>query len=140
MAKKQGKGTAVTFVSTSGNIAGVAITDVQDGGASVEGLDGVEMTSTAMAKIPNELIDEGTVTLTLLHDPLVDVYQLLKEVGVLTITSPISVSGNSTAESETGNAFISNYSKGRPVNALMTSTIEFTWSGDGTYTYVPESA
>jgi len=139
MAKKQGKGTAVTFVSTSGNIAGVCITDVQDGGASVAGLDAVCMTSVAQEKIANELPDQGTVTLSLLHDPTIDVRQLLGEKGLLTVTSPLSEAGNSTPESETGNAFMSNYSKGRPVNELMSSTIEFTWSGDGSYTYVPEA-
>lgn len=140
MGKKQGKGTAVTFVSASGDIAGVCITDVQDGGVSVGALDGVCMTSVAQEKVANELPDLGTVTVSLLHDPTIDVYKLIKEKGVLTITSPISVTGNLTAESETGNAFISNYSKGRPVNELMSSSIEFTWSGDGSYVYTPESA
>jgi len=80
------------------------------------------------------------VTVSLLHDPEINVRQLLSETGVLTITSPISAPANATAESETGNAFMSNYSKGRPVNQLMSSTIEFTWSGDGSYVYTPEGA
>lgn len=140
MSKKQGKGTAVTFVSASGDITGICITDVQDGGASVEALDGVCMTSVAQEKIANELPDQGTVTVSLLHDPEINIRQLLGEKGVLTITSPISAPPNATAESETGNAFMSNYSKGRPVNQLMSSTIEFTWSGDGSYVYTPEGA
>ena len=139
MSKGQGKGTAVTFVSTSGNITGVCITDVQDGGQSVNMEDGTCMTSTAMEKIANKLIDYGTVSLSLLHDPEVNVQQLLGETGVLTITSPLTGAATTVPESETGNASLSNYSKGRPVGTLMSSTIEYTWSGDGTYTYVPES-
>ena len=140
MAKKQGQGTTVTFVSASGNIAGVCITDVQDGGATVSMEDAVCMSSTEMEKIGNELIDNGTVSLTLLHDPEVNVRQLLKEKGVLTITSPISAPPNATPESETGNAVLTSYSKGRQVKTLMSSTIEFTWNNDATYTYVPEGA
>ena len=139
MSKGQGKGTAVTFVSASGNISGVCITDVQDGGQSVNMEDGTCMDSTAMEKIANKLIDYGTVSLSLLHDPEVNVQQLLGETGVLTITSPLTGAATTIPESETGNASLSNYSKGRPVGTLMSSTIEYTWSGDGTYTHVSES-
>ena len=66
-------------------------------------------------------------------------WQLLGETGVLTITSPLTGAATTVPESETGNASLSNYSKGRPVGTLMSSTIEYTWSGDGTYVYVSES-
>ena len=137
MSKKQGKGTTVTFVSASGNISGVCITDVQDGGQTVAMEDAVCMDSTEMEKIGNELIDLGDVTVSLLHDPEVNVRQLLSEKGVLTITSPVSNAG--APESETGNAVMSSYSKGRPVGTLMTSSITFSWNGDGTYTYTAEA-
>lgn len=135
---KQGKGTTVTFVATEGNISGVCITDVQSGGQSVNMEDGTCMDSVAMIKIANELIDYGTESITLLHDPTVDVQQLVGKTGVLTITSPLSDSANSTQESGTGTATLSNFSVGRPVGTLMSSTIEFTWKGDD-YAHVPES-
>ena len=77
MAKKQGKGTQLTFVSASGNVAGLCLIGTQASGQTVEMLDGVCMTSTEMEKVANELIDRGDESLTLFHDPTLDIGALL---------------------------------------------------------------
>lgn len=138
MGIKQGKGTTVTFVATEGSLAGVCITDSNTDGQSVEMLDGTKMDSPAMIKIANELVDYGTESITLLHDPTVDVQLLIGKTGTLTVTSPLSVTGNTTNESGTGTATMNNYTAGRSVGALMSSTVQFTWKGDD-YSHVPES-
>lgn len=139
MAKKQGKGSTVTFVSASGDIGTACIIGISESGMTVAMEDAVCMTSTQMEKIGNELIDLGSSTLNIFHDPTLNIDQLKGETGVLTITSPISVSGNAVPESKTGNAVMTNYSVDRQVGSLMSGTIEFTWTGDGSYVYVPES-
>ena len=139
--KKQGKGTVVTFVADSGGgtIAGYTFKDVTQSEQSVAMFDATEMTSTKMEKVGSCLPDLGTITIPILHDPELDITTVQFLEGVLTIESPITDSGNTTKEKETGQAVLSGYTKLRPVNELMSANLTFTWTGIG-YASTPESA
>ena len=139
MAKKQGKGTTIAFVGALGTLAAVAIKDVDAGSKSVDMLDAADMTSTYMEKLGSELIELGSVTIEIFHDPILDVQSLIGDIGALTLTSPKSVSGSAAAEVETGQAVLNSYTKKKPLKELMTASVTFTWTGDATYSYTAEA-
>jgi hypothetical protein len=119
--------------------AGVALNYLGEDGVTESGATGgaVKVTptgSTTDTYCPFNVADPGTVSATAIFDATVDIDALVNTEASLTITYPITNSGNSTAATKVGNAILTEAGGVGSDNVKNIRNFVWQWSAAPTYT------
>jgi len=80
-----------------------------------------------------DVVDFGTVSATVICDHTIDVDALVSTTETLTVTYPITVTGNTSAATKSGEAFLVSAPVESNKNDLNVRTVTFRWTAKPTF-------